>query len=188
MVVPMAATPSATYGIARVCQSPLSSSPNCARTRPCTSPRHRAARPDRAAPGGRRAIANSRRCNILGSRSWTLGSGGALLHRHRGGICLRRNEVTECCGSGRIETSRQGRNVIAAEPPPRSLACSTLASGYPGQQSAWRRAPRRGMTKPALPSDRPGQTTPLAAGNFYAELRARMIKVPRLLYHRMLER
>ena len=28
-------------GIARVCQSRLSSSPNCARTRPCTSPRHR---------------------------------------------------------------------------------------------------------------------------------------------------
>ena len=39
---PMAATPSASScGIARVCRSRLSSSPNCARTHPCASPRHR---------------------------------------------------------------------------------------------------------------------------------------------------
>ena len=57
---PMAATPSASScGIARVCQSRLSSSPNCARTRPVPARATAAARPDRAAPGGRRATAQS---------------------------------------------------------------------------------------------------------------------------------
>ena len=57
---PMAATPSASScGIARVCQSRLSSSPNCARTRPCTSPRHRGGPARSGGPGGRRAIAQS---------------------------------------------------------------------------------------------------------------------------------
>ena len=75
---PMAATPSASScGIARTCQSRLSSSPNCARTRPCTSPRHAAARPDRAAPGGRRATAQSH--GGAGRSRYTMDS----LPRHR---------------------------------------------------------------------------------------------------------
>ena len=49
---PMAATPSASScGIARVCQSRLSSSPNCARTRPGTSPRHRGGPARSGGPG-----------------------------------------------------------------------------------------------------------------------------------------
>ena len=58
---PMAATPSgSSCGIARVCQSRLSSSPNCARTHPGTSPRHRGGPARSGGPGcGRRAIAQS---------------------------------------------------------------------------------------------------------------------------------
>ena len=48
----MAATPSASScGTARVCQSRLSSSPNCARTRPCTSPPHRGGPARSGGPG-----------------------------------------------------------------------------------------------------------------------------------------
>ena len=55
---PMAATPSASScGIARVCQSRLSSSPTAQGRVPVPARATAAARPDRAAPAGRRAIA-----------------------------------------------------------------------------------------------------------------------------------
>ena len=64
---PMAATPSASScGIARVCQSRLSSSPNCARTRPGTSPRHRGGPARSGGPGW-----SARDCPVP-RRCWTI--------------------------------------------------------------------------------------------------------------------
>ena len=53
-------------GIARVCQSRLSSSPNCARTRPCTSPRHRGGPARSGGPGW-----SARDCPVR-RRCWTI--------------------------------------------------------------------------------------------------------------------
>ena len=64
---PMAATPSgSSCGIARVCQSRLSSSPNCARTRPGTSPRQRGGPARSGGPGW-----SARDCPVP-RRCWTI--------------------------------------------------------------------------------------------------------------------
>ncbi len=67
VVVADGGTPSASScGIARVCQSRLSSSPNCARTRPCTSPR-----PRRPGQIGRPRVVGARHCPVP-RRCWTI--------------------------------------------------------------------------------------------------------------------
>ena len=60
-------------------------------------------------------------------------------------------------------------------------------------RTAWRRAPRRGMTKPALPSPTPSPVVRrhlwVQQGTFMpSEREHESIKVPRLLYRRMLDR
>ena len=75
---PMAATPSASScGIARVCQSRLSSSPNCARTRPCTSPRQRGGPARSGGPGW-----SARDCPVP-RRCWTIPLHNGFPTRHR---------------------------------------------------------------------------------------------------------